>query len=309
MNVKHTMRKAAPWVLPGVLTAIGTVWTVQAVGGLLADQAPGVFAYSAAVLYDAVWLYALAQEVAHKRQGSSARLPQALGWLFLAVSSAAILAHGLIVSTAAVAAIGAGIPVLAKATWIMAAHRDATRVGTDAQRRIDAVRSATRDRIAVERAALAAKADGYRAAADLEARELKALGRAQRTRHKAAETYAETATAHPVPDRAATVPEGFGLITDEDLATLLEGAVPDTETAGGTPSGTVRHTVPGTVDEKALGLLAAEVYATDPPPSLRQFRERMRDGMKDRNLKGSNALIDQLYRHEEALRADADSHD
>lgn len=64
------------------------------------------------------------------------------------------------------------------------------------------------------------------------------------------------------------------------------------------------------VDPEALKKLAAGAYAeiqeaTGGVPSLRAFRARMRDEMRARNLRGSTALVDGLYRHEKSLRAKA----
>ncbi|GAA0924881.1 hypothetical protein [Streptomyces thermoalcalitolerans] len=321
---RATVRTVANWAPPLVLTGISLGWSVYAIGDLLDDQAAAGLAYSAAGLYDAIWLYALYQEHEHRRQGSDGRTPQVLGWAFLVVSVGILFWHGWEASNLLAAIVGALIPVLSKLTLKMAADADAVRISPDAQRTIDAIRAGTRDRVAVARVTTWAKATGYTVDAALRRSEYAARGEAQRTHHEAHAAYVEVVTDNPVPaleggegGEGGTVPDDFGLITDEDLKAFLNGpqrvTVPDDETAGGTPhdaheaDGPAR--VPGTVDEKALALLAAEVYAAlctelpneERPPSLRAFRARMRDEMRARGLRGSTALVDRLYRHEKAL--------
>ena len=50
------LKKAGTWALPVLLTAVAIVWAVAAIGDILTAQAHPAFAYSVAVLYDAVWL-------------------------------------------------------------------------------------------------------------------------------------------------------------------------------------------------------------------------------------------------------------
>jgi hypothetical protein len=50
-----------------------------------------------------------------------------------------------------------------------------------------------------------------------------------------------------------------------------------------------------------VALLAAQLYATNPPPSKRKFREAMRSEMNTRQLTGSWETIDALYDREKTL--------
>jgi hypothetical protein len=215
---KTTARRAAHWSLPVGLTGLSLGWTVYAVGEILARQAPAPLAYTVAGIYDAVWLYALAMETAHRRQGSSGRLPASLGWLFLVTSVGVLFTHGLMNATPVVAVIGAVVPAAAKATLIMAVERDATRISPAAQRQIDAVRSATRDQVAIGRAVTRAKADRHTTAAHLEREEHTARGKAHKVRHEAAEELTKLTAKHPAADVPREVP---ALFSDEDLARVL----------------------------------------------------------------------------------------
>jgi hypothetical protein len=301
-----TLKKSAPWLLPAALTSVAVVWAVAAIGDTLTAQAHPAFAYSVAVLYDAVWLYALAQETAHRRQGSSARLPKAIGWTFLPLTVAVLAVHGLLAGDVLAAVVGALIPVLAKVTLVMAIDRERTRISARAQAAIDRTRAATRDRIAVSRAVAAARADETKAAAEIVkgAREAEAV--AVTVTHDAFERYAEVIDQHPLPEAVEELP---GLVSDRELEALLSGGVPEgvpalgtggdgsSGTGGGTPSAQEAKAA----NDQAVALLAVQLYATNPPPSKRKFREAMRAEMNARGLTGSWETIDALYDREKAL--------
>lgn len=304
------LKKTAPWALPVALTTVAVVWAVAAIGGILTAQAHPAFAYSVAVLYDAVWLYALAQETAHRRQGSSALLPVAVGWIFLPLTVAILAVHGVLAGDVLAAAVGGLVPVLAKMTLVMAIDRERTRISPRAQAAIDRTRAVTRDRIALSRAVAAARADETIAAADIIKASREAEADAITTTHDAYEKYAEIVDGHPVPDWHTDLP---ALVSDRELEALLAGGVPDQESAGGTGgyaltgtpgghgSGTPPIEGPREANSRAVALLAAELYATDPPPSKRKFREAMRAQMNARGLTGGWDTIDALYDREKQL--------
>lgn len=312
----NRLRKAAPWALPAALTTIAVVWAVTAIGGILTAQAAPGFAYSVAVLYDAVWLYALAQETAHRRQGTAARLPVAIGWVFLPVTVGILATRGLLVGDVLAAVVGAIIPILAKVTLVMAIDRERTRISPRAQAAIDRTRAATRDRIAVSRAVAAARSDETLAAADIVKASCEAEAEAVTVTHDAYEKYAAVIDGHPLPDTVTDLP---ALLSDTDYEALLTGGVPDDNTAGGTGGSRALDALSGTVDgtppleeakaanAHAVALLAAHLYATDPPPSKRQFRAAMRAAMNKRKLTGSWDTIDALYDREKALAGPATS--
>ncbi|MGW8953046.1 hypothetical protein [Streptomyces sp. NPDC055709] len=299
-------KQVAPWLLPAALTSVAVVWAVAAIGDTLTAQAHPAFAYSVAVLYDAVWLYALAQETAHRRQGSSARLPKAIGWVFLPLTVAVLAVHGLLAGDVLAAAVGALIPVLAKVTLLMAIDRDRTRISPRAQAAIDRTRAATRDRIAVSRAVAAARADETKAAAHIVKRAREAEAEAVTVTHDAYERYAEVIDRHPLPEAVEELP---GLVSDRELEALLSGGVPEGvpalgtggEGSSGTAGGTASAQEAKAANDQAVAVLAVQLYATNPPPSKRKFREAMRAEMNARGLTGSWETIDALYDREKAL--------
>lgn len=308
----NTAQKAILWGLPAVLTALAVAWTLVAVGGLLDAQAPAWVAYSAGALFDLVWVSAMLHERAHRRSASASRTPTVLGWLLLAVSVAAVLVHGLSATTVPIAVVGAVIPVLGKLTLQMAMSTAAVRISDDAQRKVDLVRSRGRDAIAVARAIDEVKAAGEAVGAEHTARDYRSRVKAHATVDDARRAY-EAA----LRDRAEDVPAvpdaelpSFGLISDDDIRALLDSMPGTAVTAGGTPDGTGVARVEdgyGTPDDKALQILAVEVYTAaevdEDPPSLREFRRRMREALTARRWKASTALVDQLYRHEKAIRS------
>ncbi|MFH7337120.1 hypothetical protein [Streptomyces sp. KHY 26] len=309
------VRIALNWGLPIALTAVALGWSVYAIGDLLSAQAPKWISYSAGALYDGVWLYALHQEREHRRQGSDGGKPHALGWVFLAVSVAVLFWHGMVGADLIAAVGGALIPALAKLTLVMAIDADNVRISDSTQRQLDRLRAGTRDKLAIGRASTWSKTTGQLADASLRTAEYKAAGDAHKALQKAQQKYRSVLEGHPVPDEETGtegVPDSFGLITDDDIEAFLNGSTGPDVSAGGTPRGTGSARLPGTGDEKALALLAAEVYADieaegdEDPPSLREFRRRMRRQITERNWKARNELVDALYRHEKSLRTTAD---
>ncbi|MBE4799946.1 hypothetical protein [Streptomyces caniscabiei] len=315
----NRLKKAGTWALPALLTVIAVVWAVVAIGGILTTLAHPGFAYSVAVLFDAVWLYALGMETAHRRQGTSARLPKVLGWIFLPLTVAVLAVHGVLAADLLTAVVGALVPVLAKTTLVMAIDRDTTRISPRAQSAIDRTRATTRDKIAVSRALATARADETKAAAGIVKHTRRAEAEATTTVHQALEAHAEIIDQHPVPDWHTDLP---ALVSDRELEALLAGGVPDDETAGGTggfalteapvpvtpcQSGTPSLEGPQNANLRAVAMLAAELYATTPPPSKRKFREAMREAMKARGLTGGWDVVDALYNREKTLAEDGET--
>lgn len=309
----NRLKRASTWALPAALTAIAVVWAVVAIGGILTATAHPVLAYGTAVLYDAVWLYALGMETAHRRQGTSARLPKVLGRIFLPLTVAVLTVHGVLDADVLAAVVGALVPVLAKTTLVMAIDRDTTRISARAQAAIDRTRATTRDKIAVSRAIARARTDETKAAADIVKRSRKAEAEATTTVHQALEAHAEIIDQHPVPDWHTTLP---ALVSDHELEALLAGGVPDDESPVGTgvfaltetpvtvtprQSGTPSLEGAQNANLRAVAMLAAELYASTPPPSKRKFREAMREAMKARGLTGGWDVVDALYDREKAL--------
>lgn len=239
------------------------------------------------------------------RQGSSARLPKVIGWVFLPLTVAVLAARGLLAGDVLAAAVGALVPVLAKVTLVMAIDRDRTRISSRAQAAIDRTRAVTRDRIAVTRAVTAARAAETVAAAEILKATREAEADAVTVTHDAYERYAEVMDQHPLPELV----ELPGLIPDGELEALLSGGVPDGVPAlgtgvsdqSGTGAGTPSAQAAKAANDQAVALLAAQLYATNPPPSKRKFREAMRAEMNARKLTGSWETIDALYDREKAL--------
>jgi hypothetical protein len=188
----------------------------------------------------------------------------------------------------------------------MAIDRDRTRISDRAQAAIDRTRAATRDRIAVSRAVASARADETKAAAEILKGTREAEAEAVTVTHDAFERYAEVMDQHPLPEAVGELP---ALVSDSELQALLSGGVPDGIPALGTgvsdPSGTGGGTPSAqsakAANDQAVALLAAQLYATSPPPSKRKFREAMRAEMNARHLTGSWETIDALYDREKAL--------
>lgn len=113
----------AALAVAGVLTIAAIVWSTVSIGALLGG-APG---YIAATVFDASWGVSLLMEWLARYRPEKRRKAQKIGWVLLAISMAAIAAHGWNSGSVALAAIGAAVSLIAKLMWHMVmghVHRD-----------------------------------------------------------------------------------------------------------------------------------------------------------------------------------------
>ncbi|MFD8805589.1 protein transporter Sec31 [Streptomyces sp. NPDC059597] len=104
-----------------VLVTISLAWTTASVGALLAMSTVSVVAYAAGVAFDATWIMCMGAEWLLRNAPDRAVLPRRAGHWALAVSMAAVLAHGhYIAHSWGVGAIGALVSALAKGGWTIA---------------------------------------------------------------------------------------------------------------------------------------------------------------------------------------------
>lgn len=97
-----------------LLTTVSVVWSTVAIGQLLGG---GAAAYLVAGTFDLGWLAAFALAFLVRHRPDRRRAVNALGWLLLAASVAAIVLEGLHTGGAASAAVGGGISAVAKLLW------------------------------------------------------------------------------------------------------------------------------------------------------------------------------------------------
>jgi hypothetical protein len=103
-----------------VLVAASLAWTTASIGDLLSAVTISVVAYTAAVAFDASWILCMAVEWLLRYDPERAKAARKAGRWALAVSMAAVFAHGYVFNQMIVGAVGAVVSGLAKGGWTMA---------------------------------------------------------------------------------------------------------------------------------------------------------------------------------------------
>ncbi|KAF2774649.1 protein transporter Sec31 [Streptomyces sp. OM5714] len=103
-----------------ILVTASLVWTTASIGDLLASVTLPVVAYAAAVAFDASWIMCMGVEWLLRYDPKRAKAAQRAGWWALAVSMAAVFAHGHAAGEWVIGAVGALVSGLAKGGWAMA---------------------------------------------------------------------------------------------------------------------------------------------------------------------------------------------
>ncbi|MGW5477675.1 protein transporter Sec31 [Streptomyces sp. NPDC004008] len=103
-----------------ILVTVSITWTTASVGALLAMSTVAVVAYAAGVAFDATWIMCMGAEWLLRYDPARAELPRKAGRWALAVSMAAVFAHGYLTHEWVVGAVGALVSALAKGGWTIA---------------------------------------------------------------------------------------------------------------------------------------------------------------------------------------------
>ncbi|MFL1904782.1 protein transporter Sec31 [Streptomyces tauricus] len=103
-----------------ILVTASLIWTTTSIGDLLAMATIGVVAYAAAVAFDATWIMCMGVEWLLRSDPERAKTPRKAGHWALAVSMAAVFAHGYVFNQLVVGVIGALVSALAKGGWMIA---------------------------------------------------------------------------------------------------------------------------------------------------------------------------------------------
>lgn len=97
-----------------VLTLVAIVWSTVSIGALLQGGA----GYAAAVLFDVSWLTVLILEWLGRFDPDKRKFARNMGFVLVGATAGAILWHGLLVGSTALAVVGAAVSVIAKALWM-----------------------------------------------------------------------------------------------------------------------------------------------------------------------------------------------
>lgn len=101
------------------ITVLAVALSVAAIGGLLARLVTPWVAYPAAMVLDALWIYAVMGEWESRYDPRTARWAQGAGAAFVALSMAAIVVYGSLMGELAAGIIAALIPLGSKGAWVL----------------------------------------------------------------------------------------------------------------------------------------------------------------------------------------------
>jgi hypothetical protein len=124
-----------------VLVTASLVWTTASIGDLLSAVTLPVVAYAAAVAFDASWIMCMGVEWLLRYDPKRARAAQRAGKWALAVSMAAVFAHGHAAGEWAIGVVGALVSGLAKGGWSMAMRVHARPLDPRTQQWVEARRA------------------------------------------------------------------------------------------------------------------------------------------------------------------------
>ncbi|MEU9640925.1 protein transporter Sec31 [Streptomyces sp. NPDC048188] len=124
-----------------VLVTASLAWTTASIGDLLASVTLPVVAYAAAVAFDASWIMCMGVEWLLRYDPKRAKAAQRAGWWALAVSMAAVFAHGHVAGEWVIGAVGALVSGLAKGGWSMAMRVHARPLDPRTQQWVEARRA------------------------------------------------------------------------------------------------------------------------------------------------------------------------
>jgi hypothetical protein len=124
-----------------VLVTASLVWTTASIGDLLAAVTLPAVAYAAAVAFDASWIMCMGVEWLLRYDPKRATAAQRAGRFALAVSMAAVFAHGYIAGEWIIGVVGALVSGLAKGGWSMAMRVHARPLDPRTQQWVEARRA------------------------------------------------------------------------------------------------------------------------------------------------------------------------
>ncbi|MET7321502.1 protein transporter Sec31 [Streptomyces sp. NPDC005549] len=133
--------RAAVTIGAVVLVTASLVWTTASIGDLLASVTLPVVAYAAAVAFDASWIMCMGVEWLLRYDPNRAKAAQRAGKWALAVSMAAVFAHGHAAGEWAIGVVGALVSGLAKGGWSMAMRVHARPLDPRTQQWVEARRA------------------------------------------------------------------------------------------------------------------------------------------------------------------------
>lgn len=156
---------AAVTATTAAILAASVIWSTSSVGALLGRAVEPAIAYSAASVFDLVWIVCMAVEWLSRYNPAGAVLPRRAGHAALLVAMGAVCINGWLIGGIAPGIIGAAVSALAKTTWTIVMKHTAKPLDSLTQGWVDRQMSEAGGRLALSAVRRqVARADGQYAA-------------------------------------------------------------------------------------------------------------------------------------------------
>ncbi|MER7813748.1 protein transporter Sec31 [Streptomyces sp. NPDC006798] len=133
----------------GLLVTASVIWSTASIGDLLARVVTPPAAYSAAAVFDLLWIMCMALEWLARYDAQRATLPRRAGHAALAIAMAAVAAHGWLADQIVIGIIGAAVSGIAKTGWTIVLAHYATPLDPKTQQWVDIQRGEIGGRLAM----------------------------------------------------------------------------------------------------------------------------------------------------------------
>lgn len=124
-----------------LMVAASVLWSTASIGALLARTVTDPAAYTAAAVFDLLWIMCMALEWLARYDTRRARLPRRAGHAALLIAMTAVAAHGWIADQAVIGLIGAAVSGIAKTGWTVVLKHHAKPLDDKTQQWVDLQRA------------------------------------------------------------------------------------------------------------------------------------------------------------------------
>lgn len=207
-----------------LLVTVALVWSTSAIGGLLAMSVVAVVAYAAAAAFDTTWIMCMAVEWLLRSDPERAKTPQRAGRWALAVSMAAVFAHGYVSHQIVVGAVGAAVSALAKGGFTIAMRVHARPLDSRTQQWVNARRARLDGKLAM----IPIRRELQRGEAVIDA-ELRSLGLPEENGSADPEAFGTPEDAPEHPDPKVSALRSGRVTTQEAVRNAWDSGIRDPE--------------------------------------------------------------------------------
>ncbi|MFI1889840.1 protein transporter Sec31 [Streptomyces jumonjinensis] len=217
-----------------LLVTVSVVWSTTSIGDLLARVVHPAAAYSAAIVFDLLWIMCMALEWLARYDTAKARAPRHAGHAALALAMAAVAAHGWIAHQFVIGLVGAAVSGIAKYGWTAVMRHHAKHLDPLTQQWVDKQRARAGGELAM--VSVRRELARTRSAVDAEQRALRSAGDdSPETPEPPPENRAET------PEETPTAPESAPALPATGPMTMADAVRTALSCGISTPDAVIRY--------------------------------------------------------------------